>query len=190
MIRFLRIKDYYAAIKQDNLNVIIEDAGGTPDERFLIEVEGAALTEIQSYLRHRYDVATIFTPIDKWVASTPYLTDAIVYFEDDNLTYKALTAHTSATNPDADPTNWVEISDTRDQQLKLYLIDVTLYHTHSRINPRNIPDLRLLRRDEAIKWLTMISKGDITVNLPEIDAENKQGYSITYGGETKRTNSY
>lgn len=189
-MRFLRLKDYYSAIKQDNLNVIIEDAGGTPDERFLIEVESAALSEIQSYLRHRYDVAAIFTPIDKFAIGTTYAIDDVVYFESDNLTYKSLTAHTSATNPDVDATNWIETTDTRDQMLKLYLIDLTLYHVHSRINPRNIPDLRLLRRDEAIKWLTMISKGQITVALPERDAAEQTGYRIAYGGEEKRQNNY
>lgn len=189
-MRFLRLKDYYSQIKSDNLNVILEDAGGTPEERFLIEVEAAALTELQSYLRHRYDVATIFTPIDKFATATAYLTDAVVYFEDNNLTYKAKTDHTSASNPDADPTNWEEIADPRDAQLKIYLIDLTLYHIHSRINPRNVPEIRLNRRDEAIKWLGLISDGKITVALPEVDTENAQGYNITFGGETKRINSY
>jgi hypothetical protein len=188
-MRFLRLKDYYGLIKQDNLNVIIEDAAGNPEERFLLEVEAAALTELQSYLRHRYDVATIFAPINAWSLTVTYNEGSIVYEVSTNLTYRSK-VDANLGNILSDGSSWEVVADPRDAQLKIYLIDLTLYHIHSRINPRNVPEIRLNRRDEAVKWLGLISDGKITVDLPEADTENAQGYNITFGGEAKRINSY
>ena len=73
------------------------------------------------------------------------------------------------------------------QKIVLFLIDVTLYHLHSRINPRNIPDLRKERYNGnsptdsggAIGWLKSVSKGNINADLPVFTPE--QGMSIRYG---------
>lgn len=48
----------------------------------------------------------------------------------------------------------------------MYMIDVVLYHLHSNISPRNVPQLRMDRYDAAIKWLTMVSKEQINPDLP------------------------
>ena len=87
------------------------------------------------------------------------------------------------------PTNttyWT-VGDNRNQQIVLFLIDVTLYHLHSRINPRNIPDLRKERYNGnsptdsggAIGWLKSVSKGNVNADLPVFTPE--QGMSIRYG---------
>ena len=87
-----------------------------------------------------------------------------------------------------DTTKWTA-GDNRNQQIVTYLIDITLYHLHSRINPRNVPELRLRRYDgnqqvgmptsSAIGWLKAVGSGDITADLPVIDPQ--QGVSITWG---------
>lgn len=87
-----------------------------------------------------------------------------------------------------DTTKWTA-GDNRNQQIITYLIDITLYHLHSRINPRNVPDLRMRRYDgnqqvgmptsSAIGWLKAVASGDITADLPNIDPQ--QGVSITWG---------
>lgn len=67
------------------------------------------------------------------------------------------------------------------------LIDITLYHLHSRINPRNIPDLRKDRYDGnrdaqtlgAIGWLKQVAAGKINADLPNIVPE--QGLAMRYG---------
>jgi hypothetical protein len=54
------------------------------------------------------------------------------------------------------------------------MIDISLYHLHSRINPRNIPQLRMIRYDGmgpnqtggSIGWLKKIMIGDISADLP------------------------
>jgi hypothetical protein len=100
------------------------------------------------------------------------------------------------------PTNttyWTK-GDNRNQQVVLYLLDITLYHLHSRINPRNIPDIRKERYDGnspnqtggAIAWLKRCGSGDITADLPNIDPQ--QGMSIRWGNSngitTRASNTY
>lgn len=82
---------------------------------------------------------------------------------------------------------WV-LGDSRDQQMVLYLIDITLYHVHARIAPRNIPDLRVKRYDDAINWLKMCAKGDVTPELPLL--QPAQGNRIRFGGGIKNINTY
>lgn len=95
-----------------------------------------------------------------------------------------------------DTTKW-EQGDNRNQQIVMYLLDITLYHLHSRINPRNVPDLRKERYDGnsptqsggAIAFLKRVASGDVTADLPQILPQ--QGMSIRYGSAVaKQTNSY
>jgi hypothetical protein len=78
--------------------------------------------------------------------------------------------------------------DNRDAQMVLYLCDLVLYHLHARIAPRNIPELRVKRYDDAIEWLRMCAEGSVTPNLPLISP--KQGNRVRYGGGIRQINSY
>lgn len=95
----------------------------------------------------------------------------------------SIPANTVITNT----TNWT-VGDNRSQQLVTFLVDITLYHLHSRIAPRNIPDLRMKRYDDAKNWLKMVGKGDVTANLPLL--KPSQGSRIRYGGNVKQISSY
>ena len=72
----------------------------------------------------------------------------------------------SVTGSLPDDTEVYVIGDNRDPQMVLYLCDIVLYHLHTRIAPRNIPDLRVKRYDDAIAWLRMCAEGSVTPNLP------------------------
>lgn len=85
-------------------------------------------------------------------------------------------------------TDYWTLGDNRSQQMVMYMIDVTLYHLHSRISPRNIPQLRIDRYHSAVDWLNMAAKGDITADLPVI--QPRRGNRIRYGGSVKNDNSY
>jgi len=151
-------------------------------------------------------------PEDEYVNTTSYVLGDKVYYN--NIEYTCLlnckgilptetgfwsvgSAYTlTATYPD-DTTKWTE-GDNRNQQIVMYLLDITLYHLHSRINPRNIPDLRKERYDGnnatqnggAIAWLKRVASGDITADLPQILPE--QGLSIRWGnsnGSTTKTSN-
>lgn len=93
------------------------------------------------------------------------------------------------------PTNtskWAS-GDNRNQQIVMYLIDITLYHLHSRINPRNVPDLRKERYDGngptqsggAVGWLKRVGSGDVTADLPVITPDS--GVSIRSGNANDAT---
>lgn len=83
--------------------------------------------------------------------------------------------------------NWA-LGDNRDQQMVLYMIDITLYHVHKRISPRNIPDLRVKAYDDAKQWLRYCANGDVTPALPV--KQPRQGARVRYGGNVKNQNSY
>lgn len=91
----------------------------------------------------------------------------------------------TATYPD-DSGVWT-IGDNRNQQIVLFLIDIVLYHLHSRINPRNIPDLRKQRyngdssedKGGALGWLKSVAKGNVQADLPAVAP--KQGLSMRSG---------
>lgn len=82
---------------------------------------------------------------------------------------------------------WVK-GDNRNAQLLMYCCDIALYHIHSRIAPRNIPELRAKRYDDAIKWLRMAGRGEITPGLPVI--QPLQGNRIRYSTDVKQVNTY
>lgn len=78
--------------------------------------------------------------------------------------------------------------DNRSQQLITVIVDIALFHIHSRIAPQNVPELREKRYDDAKVWLRRISKGELSAVLPEI--KPAQGRRIRHGGNVKRNNEY
>lgn len=86
-----------------------------------------------------------------------------------------------------DATKWTA-GDNRTQSVLMTVIDICLYHLHSRIAPRNIPDLRRDRYLNAVDMLRAFSRGDMTAKLPVI--QPKRGARIRYGGPIKNINSY
>ena len=84
-------------------------------------------------------------------------------------------------------TYWTK-GDNRSQQLLTTVVDIALYHVHSRISPRNIPDLRVKRYDDARNWLKMASRGEITASIPML--QPTKGGRIRYGGGIKQINTY
>lgn len=110
--------------------------------------------------------------------------------------FTGTTYYFSGVNPTQNTTYWTK-GDNRNPQIVLYLIDIILYHLHSRINPRNIPELREIRynggekqflKGGAIGWLHNVQKGNVSLNIPEI--QPVQGQSIRWGSYPKNSNSF
>ena len=189
---FLRKADYFSLIEEDELDAIIEDRTGVPTDIWLTERMLSAVEEAASYLSHKYNTAQIFAPIPKWDTAPSYDTGqgVVIYYEPNNLTYQP-TALNSNQNPIDFPGLWEEIPDPRSQLIKKVVTDMAIYDINTRLNPRNIPEVRMNRRDEAERWLNRISKGQINAgNLPTIDPEEDQAGRILFGGETKTQNSF
>ena len=182
---FLRQKDYLKQIRNDNLQVIIEG-----DDEVRKETELAAQAEIESYLSQRYDTPLIFTNLYEYDPAATYNTgDLIMYPDCEDDIYNALEDNITGETPDDAPTKWSK-GDTRSTLIKMHLIDLTLYHLHSRINPRNIPDFRIARRDDCISWLKMVAKGQLNVNLPVITDPDKAGLKVKWASNDKFNHNY
>ena len=79
----------------------------------------------------------------------------------------------------------------RNQAIVMYMVDISLYHLHSRINPGQVPELRRERYNEAKRWLEWVSAGKLKPNLPVTMRENEgTGNTISYGSQGKRTTRY
>lgn len=146
-----------------------------------------------------------------WIDTTAYTTGDTVKIVDlaRRKYYVALSGSTGITPGTAEASGvWAEITsqsaqplnntrywqegDSRPQDILGVYIDVCLYHIHSQINPRNIPELRMNRRDEGISWLKLINEGKVTPGLPLIVPE--QGNNVRYGsgniGQRRVNNFY
>jgi phage gp36-like protein len=81
----------------------------------------------------------------------------------------------------------------RNPLVVMRLIDIVLYHIHSRLNPSQVPQLRIDRYEMALEWLRMAAAGKLALNLPVkpgADGQPSPGGTISYQGETKRLNRF
>lgn len=89
-----------------------------------------------------------------------------------------------------DDANWTQ-GDNRNKLLIRHLIDIVVYELHARINPRNVPVIRIDRHDQAIEWLDAVSKGKISTRLPlKVDEDGESVKSIRWGGSPRTTFLY
>lgn len=88
-------------------------------------------------------------------------------------------------------TDFFTASDTRDALLVRLMVDLMLYELHSRINPRMIPELRIQRRDDVIKYLSAVAnpRKNINPGFPLIDYGTDRGVDISFG-QTTNFNAY
>jgi len=101
------------------------------------------------------------------------------------------------------PTNDTKFTagDDREPKLRTVVVDIALYNIHTRITPRNIPEIRQIRYDgmgnkdksaHAIGWLEKVQKGTITPDLAvktDDDGDTEQNTErFSYG--ISPTNNY
>lgn len=80
----------------------------------------------------------------------------------------------------------------RNPRIVMLMVDIVLYHIHSRIAPRNIPEIREIRYDNAIEWLKAVNKGTIIPDLPLLE-DSVNGGSLSelkLGSNPKLNHSY
>ena len=77
--------------------------------------------------------------------------------------------------------NYFEQRDSRNKVLLDWIIKLTVYEIHSRINPRYIPDLRVKQYDDVMKELEKASKGLINIDLPLNVREENQNVPFIWG---------
>jgi len=87
-----------------------------------------------------------------------------------------------------------QTGDDRHQLIKMFCIDITLYHLHSIHNPQKFPQVRIDRYNRAIEWLKGVQKGDINpdgLTLKE-NADGDQGGATSFSMDSnqKRINHF
>jgi phage gp36-like protein len=78
----------------------------------------------------------------------------------------------------------------RHKAVVMYLVDITLYHLHSRITPRNIPQLRTDRYNAALHWLNMVADGRLAPKLPLAKDDNNEVQDRLRWGSNDKFNHY
>lgn len=81
----------------------------------------------------------------------------------------------------------------RNQQLVMICVDVALWHLVPRVAFKNVSQVRELRYDAAIKWLTMAQKGQSNPDLPlyPADTADPQRHSIfSWGSNPRRSQDF
>lgn len=79
--------------------------------------------------------------------------------------------------------------------IKRMTIDIMLYGLHnSRVNPRNIPENIVQKRDDAVSWLKSVANPKTNINapfLPKREFDNEQSNNaMAWGSRSKRQNDY
>jgi phage gp36-like protein len=118
----------------------------------------------------------------------------------DNNTFYTCIADTTAGDLPTDVTKFTA-GDNREPKLKTVVVDIALYNIHSRITPRDIPEIRQIRYDgagnkdkseHAIGWLEKVQKGtitpDLTVRTDDDGVTEQNTERFSYG--TSTTTSY
>lgn len=105
--------------------------------------------------------------------------------------FYALSDIPAATNEIDDESVWFP-GDSRSELLLRYVIDVIIYEIHCRINPRNIPEFRIQRRDDAIKFLKLCSdpRNNIQPNFPLKTFEENKGTDVIWNSNPKQTHHF
>jgi hypothetical protein len=223
---FIIRHDFDQLITQTDIDVLTG-----ADDHILTEAERSTQLEVKSYLRARFDVASMFPDVITWTntrvntagelvfltapnwAHQLYTVGETVNFDNEKIYRCILNTTTSGNNENpnnatyweligsndtlylVDVTNTAEKlndvsffteNDPRDALLIRLMVDLMLYEIHSRINPRMIPELRIQRRDDVIKYLSSVAdpRKNIDPGFPLIDFGDDRGVDISFGVTT------
>ena len=147
--------DFYSYIKEANLNEIIENR-----EYFLKEVIDVAESEAKQYTNIYYDETCLYPNLDELQLTSTYIPgELFTYSNNIYTTYATFSIADYGSVSNMLDNNSIKLEDNRNKYLKMVLVDICLYHIHSRISPHQIPELRVLRYDQAIDKLKNISRG-------------------------------
>lgn len=81
----------------------------------------------------------------------------------------------------------------RNAELVMYLVDMSLYHLHSRLTPGQVPEVRNSRYADALEWLKAVSSGDWNPGFPLVgdsDGDGIDDKNVVQGGSSTPRNPY
>lgn len=179
----ITLLDFNPYIREAALNQITNNK-----DYLLKEIINVAEDEARQYTSYHYDSDCLYPVVEELILNSNYEEGEMFTWQEDIYTV------TSPTFSIADYASFstaegFEKKDSRNKYLKMILIDIALYHIHSRISPHQIPELRVLRYDQAIAKLEMIKQGTFgglgdTCRLKDEDGE----YNNIMWGSDPQTN--
>lgn len=175
---FLHDIDY--AAHQRDFDMSILTSASTTKRNF---AENAAIEQIKSYLRKRFDVDLIFINVTNWNSAVSYSEGAQVV--KNSKMFIALQAGTNQDPETPSSTYWKE-GDNRDPYLVMTAVNVTVYHLFAKIPKRQTPEDVGLRYDDAVEWLKGVSTGEFIPGYPLLsDDETKTQNEPKFSSDTK-----
>jgi hypothetical protein len=89
------------------------------------------------------------------------------------------------------PNIFNKTGDDRNHEVVMYMVDMVIYHIHSRINPGQVPALRNDRYVDAKDWLKMVAAGKLAPSLPIPAGEGiETKKDVQYGSRLARDPYY
>lgn len=184
---FLTKTDFIAVSKDSSLQQV-----GTSME--LITAERFATEEAKGYLNFKYDTNKIFgvssyefDPVKAYVIGE-------VIFDVNGNPYHCIAD--AAVNTPLTDTAYFAMGDLRNSMIVMILVDITLYHFHSRSPSNRVPETRVLRYEQAIEKLQQIRKSQLNPTLPLWDYDapahtsQQETHTIEIISQEKRNNNY
>jgi len=176
-------------------------------QRYNVDVElGSSDTAYSASKHYRTKERVLQTTIYSvkefgfWEKSTSYVVgnikcdgDGYVYtciVNNTNVELTNATYWTPMTNVTYTNTTYWQNVDNRYPLFIEIAMDLTLYNLYARINPRNIPTLRMDRNKEALDLLDAWASGTDTAEVLEFRNYDQEGYSIRYGSSTTKSDNF
>jgi hypothetical protein len=176
-------------------------------QRYMVDIELGTMTAYSASTHYRTrdrviagEVITHVNDFNRWDNKTEYATSDIVT-DTNGYVYTAIAPSTKPplTNttywakminlPTSNATYWTA-GDNRYPMFVELAMDMTLYNLHARINPRNIPELRIERNREALDQLDRWASGTDTAEVLNINSTDSTGYSIRYGNSLDKQDNF
>jgi len=176
-------------------------------QRYMVDIELGTMDAYSAVTHYRTrdrvilgEVITHVNDFSRWDNKTEYVIGNIVT-DDNGYVYTAIAASTNQkltltaywspmVNVLTTDTDYWTVGDNRYPMFVELAMDMTLYNLHARINPRNIPDLRIERNREALDQLDSWASGTDTAEVLNINSTDSTGYSIRYGNSLDKQDNF
>ena len=176
-------------------------------QRYMVDIELGTMTAFSATTHYRTrdrvisgETITHVNDFNRLVKTTAYVIGDIVT-DDDGYVYTAIADSqnialtvTASWSPmvnvlTSDADYWT-VGDNRYPMFVELAMDMTLYNLHARINPRNIPELRIERNREALDQLDRWASGTDTAEVLNINTTDSEGFSIRYGNSLDKQDNF
>lgn len=81
----------------------------------------------------------------------------------------------------------IDFSTNTNKALKMRVMDIALYHIHSRLPVKDVPQIRIDRYLQAIAWFEKITSGELSINVTTSTKTTEVTQGVKYGSNIKKT---